>query len=260
MKESIYQTTDTWIISIILFILIVLFIILGIKMSLIRKVNKSDDDANSYFTNAIFAVMGLVLAFTYNMSGSRFDSRKKIIMEEANCISTAVLRSDMYPDSIRTLFRNDFKDYLDQRIIFYEARRDIPRVRESLIKSDEIGDRLWLRASELSKNVVYFAQTNQMIPALNNMFDEANTRLNDELYRLPDPIINLLFAIILIASFLLGYSSNRKGKIDWYIAICYAMISVMIIYLILDLDKPRTGLINMDDSQMAILRLKEMFK
>jgi hypothetical protein len=44
------------------------------------------------------------------MSGERYDTRRKIIIEEANDIGTALLRSDLYPDSTRTLFRSDFRN------------------------------------------------------------------------------------------------------------------------------------------------------
>ena len=46
---------------------------------------------------ALFGLMGLVLAFTFSGAISRFDDRRKLIVEEANDIGTAYLRVDLLP-------------------------------------------------------------------------------------------------------------------------------------------------------------------
>ncbi|HMS65308.1 MAG TPA: hypothetical protein PKD83_08670 [Ignavibacteria bacterium] len=260
MNISLFYSTDTWLISLILFLLMLIAIYSGVKLAKLTKVSQSQDEADNNFNNAIYGIMGLLLAFTFSMAGSRFDSRKKVIVQEANCIGTAILRADMYPDSVRVLFREDFKKYLEERINYFDAHRDIAKVMESLNSAEIYSANLWERATSLSKNPVFFAQTNQMIPALNEMFDIANERLNDELYKLPDAIIGMLFIVILFASFLLGFSSISKGKFEWYTPYYFSFIVVMIFYIILDLDKPRSGLINMDESQKSITALREMFK
>ena len=52
-------------------------------------------------------------------------------MEEANDIGTAILRSDLYPDSIRNEFRKDFKNYVQARIEFFDAGHDLAKVKVS---------------------------------------------------------------------------------------------------------------------------------
>ncbi|MGZ5055454.1 MAG: hypothetical protein ACXWAT_11010 [Methylobacter sp.] len=42
---------------------------------------------------AVFALLGLLLAFTFNGATSRFDHRKDLVMQEANAIGTAYLPS-----------------------------------------------------------------------------------------------------------------------------------------------------------------------
>ena len=124
MEPGLLLATDSWIIVILLFILMLIFIYLGYKFGKSVK-KKSGDSSGSLLTSGIYSLMGLLLAFTFTMSGTRFDSRIKIIVEEANDIGTAILRIQMYPDSIRTLFKEDFKNYVDARIEYAEARDDI---------------------------------------------------------------------------------------------------------------------------------------
>ena len=73
---------------------------------------------------ALFALFGFILAFTFGMSGNRYDNVRNITVQEANDIGTAVLRADLYPDSVRHAFRTDFKTYLEARIAYYENVAD----------------------------------------------------------------------------------------------------------------------------------------
>ena len=47
---------------------------------------------------AVFALLGLLLAFTFSGAASRFDDRKWFIDTEANAIGTAYLRLDLLPE------------------------------------------------------------------------------------------------------------------------------------------------------------------
>ena len=260
MEISFLVSTDTIVIVSVQFILMMFFIYLGIKVSFFRKVSRDSEESNSIVITGIYTVTGLLLAFSFGMSGSRFDSRKKDIVEEANNIGTAILRSDMYPDSIRSLFREDFRNYLEARILFFEAHDDLNMVKKSIAMSDEYADKLWKRATELSKNSQYLVVSNQMIPALNAVFDIANTRMRGELYKLPDQLIYMLLLSLIIGAFIYGYTSQSKGKVDWFIAICFCLVSIFIIFFILDMDRPRRGLINLDDSHKAITDIRKLFQ
>ena len=111
----------------------------------------------------------VILYFQYEQQ--RHDKRISIIVEEANDIGTAVLRSDLYPDSIRAAFRRDFKDYIQSRIEFFDAGNDLVKVKVALDKGALIQKSLWKRATDLGRDKENLHRTAQMIPALNAMFD-----------------------------------------------------------------------------------------
>ena len=46
---------------------------------------------------AVFALLGLLIAFTFSEAASRFDTRRQLIVEETNDIGTAYLRLDLLP-------------------------------------------------------------------------------------------------------------------------------------------------------------------
>ena len=61
-----------------------------------RRQDNSDEPDKSH-TNALqgatLGLLALLLGFTFAMAVSRFDNRKSVIMEQANAIGTAELRS-----------------------------------------------------------------------------------------------------------------------------------------------------------------------
>ena len=62
---------------------------------------------------------------------------------------------------------------------------------------------------------------------------------------------------VFCSSFLLGY--EFKTKIDWVVVIGFAAILSATVFNIIDLDRPRSGLIKMDTPNQKIIELREMF-
>ena len=56
------------------------------------------------------------------MANSRFDQRKTYEEGEANAIGTEYLRADLLRSTDGANVRGPLRDYLDQRISFYETR------------------------------------------------------------------------------------------------------------------------------------------
>ena len=64
----------------------------------------------------LLGLLGLLLAFTFGMAGDRFDDRKGLVVEEANAIGTAWLRTDLVPEPMRTQARDVLRAYTRQRV------------------------------------------------------------------------------------------------------------------------------------------------
>src|SRR5688572_7311196 len=104
---SLLQSAPTLLVAAIIFMLTIAFYLLGHRIR-IKVIEKNPDHANAdlgAISGALLALLGLLLAFSFSMSNSRFDNRRKLVIEEANAIGTVILRTDIYPDSIRKLLR-----------------------------------------------------------------------------------------------------------------------------------------------------------
>ena len=257
---SLLQSVPTVLVALVLFILIIVFYLLGNHVRS-RAVNKNPDLAKIDFgaiNGMLLALLGLLLAFTFSMSNSRFDTRRQLIIEEANTIGTVVLRTDIYPDSVRQLFRNNLKEYVEQRIAFYQVGMNVPRAVSHYLKADSIGKVVWSIAASYAKADNITTRTSEMIPALNAMIDITTTRRAAGEANIPDPIMYFLFILCLGSAFLLGY--EKPNKIDWIVVIGFGVMLSLTVYAIIDLDRPRSGLINMDTPHQKMVELRDMFK
>jgi len=260
--DTFIYTVAAWELALGLFVSMTLCIIIGRRVGLwrIKKYGESDNPVSSTTVSALFGLLAFLLAFTFGMSSSRFDTRRKNVVDEANALGTAILRADMYFEPHRTAFRKDFQNYLEARILYYQAKTNLDHVGAARMRADAYGQKLWKRATDLSKDVQYESATRQMIPALNESFDLATSRLSGELARVPTSIVLMLFVLAITAAFYVGYMSAAKGRLDWVPAIGFTFLISVVIYITLDLDRPRRGFIQLDTSERAMLELRDLFE
>ena len=82
-----------------------------------------------FILSATLTLLGLIIGFNLLTAVSRYDQRKNYEEAEANAIGTEYLRADLLPAADAAKVRALLRSYVDQRILFYEAR-DERRLRE----------------------------------------------------------------------------------------------------------------------------------
>ena len=254
-----FEKMEAYQVAGLLFIIMILAYLAGngVRRYKERAGKITEDKSIGALEGSLLGLLALLLSFTFSMSSSRHDRRVNIIIEEANDIGTAILRADLYPDSIRQAFRKDFEAYVEARISFYTAKADWAEIIKSLNETQVLQTSLWERASSLGRDKENLHRTAQMIPALNAMFDITTTRNAATLDKVPVVIYYLLLIICLTAALMVGYSGGLKP--DWTMVLCFSLMISLTVYLIIDLDRPRRGVITMDMANSQIVKLREMF-
>lgn len=132
---------------------------------------------HSSVDGAIFALYGLLLAFTFSGAPGRLDARRKLIADEANAISAAYLRVDLVTAESQPALREQFRQYLDSRLAAYRKLPDIEAAKAELSKSTRMQTEIWAQAVAASRSAAGHPEAGKLLlPALNQMFDVANTR------------------------------------------------------------------------------------
>jgi hypothetical protein len=260
MQEfSLLQTTTAFVIGILVFILVTLSYWAGNRLR-IRAIKRDPAHVKTdvkTINGMLIGLLGLLLAFTFSMANSRYDDRRKLIIQEANIIGTTVLRTDMYPDSVRAVFRSVLKGYVESRIAYYDAGSDIEKAITEFRNAQVLSSKLWRMVTDYSKINESTTRTSQLIQALNDMIDITTTRLSASEGTIPDSILYFLFVLSACTSFLMGY--DQGSKIEWLIVVGFSLALSATIFSIVDLDRPRSGLINLNNPNQKIIELRDMF-
>ena len=205
---------------------------------------------------AVFALLGLLLGFSFAGGTSRLDARRDLIVKEANAIGTAYLRVDLLASGDQPEMRRLFREYLDSRLRFYEKLSDQSLSAQELAHSTQIQQQIWTQAladgrADSSQNV-----TRMLLPAVNDMIDVTTSRSVALQTHLPPLILGLLISMALLSGLLAGYAmAGRKARSHMHMVI-YAAVVAITIYAVLDLDYPRSGLIRLTAADNVLQELK----
>lgn len=258
MIGGIFTSFPPILICLVVFGGMILFSFLGFKIGRWYYGNAAHDDNSGPAEGPIYAILGLLLAFTFSMAGNHYDQRKGLILEEANCISTVILRCDLYPDSISTQVKEHLKNYLDSRINYYKSEGE-GRIKE-LKNASDIFQKIWTICANASKKPELLIASGQMIPALNAMTDITTSRDAARTSHVPGIINWMLIALAYLASFYSGFQRSSKLTMNRISIFLFALLTAMVFYLILDLDRSKSGFVRNDHEAKYIEELHEMLK
>jgi hypothetical protein len=258
MVGDLLYVFEPWQMCLIFFAGIIFFAYLGFKAGKIsRKNNEAENRGFSTTRNGIITLLSLLLGFTFSMSGERYRSYKKVFMDEVNCIQTARLNSDLYPEPYRSEFKKDFLDYIEARISFFEAGIDLVKINESKRKSDIAGKKLREISSHMFQDKETLEPSKLMVASLNAMFNSAITREENLKSKVPSEIPSMIFLITFIAVFLTGFGINHFHTSEKMFLIAFAVVITLVTYIIFDLDRPDTGLAKPTVEQNAMIELRD---
>ncbi len=259
MTSASFFELPVYILFVIIFLLIVFCSWLGYNYKK-KLLQKDPDEAKSarIVEATTFSMLSLLMGFTFSVAIGKFETQRRILVQEATYIQTAVLRSQMYSDSTRNLFRNDFKDYIEARISYYKSSDNNGFI-EGIRKARIISNKIWKRAIDESKKSESIARTAQMIPALNNMIDIVTTRDSERISHVPPLVLWVLLTLILLGAFLLGVELTGRKRNNLPI-FSYAFVMSLTLNLIIELNQPGTGLINFHAIQQKFTDLRELMR
>jgi hypothetical protein len=233
----------------------------GRRLGARKRVAGAEPGGTSAIDAAVFALLGLLVAFTFSGAASRFDTRRGLVVEETNDIGTAYLRIDFVPASYQPELRETFRKYVDARIAAYKLMPDIDAARAELGRANAFQGEIWRQAVAATQAPgVPTSAAILLMPALNAMFDITTTRGMATQMHPPVVIFALLFALAIAAAVLAGYGIGGGSARPWLHMVVFAAVMSMSMYVIIDIEFPRLGLIRVDDFDQALVALRSTMK
>ena len=221
----------------------------------------SSNTGSNTIETAIFALFGLLLAFTFSGATTRFEQRRDLVVQEANSIGTAYLRLNLLEQSAQNKLRPLFRDYVESRLRTYESiRQGEEGFKEGLAKSTQIQNSIWQIATQASEKAGSPAVMELVLPPINDMIDITTTRIAAMRTHPPVIIYSLLVVFSLAGALMAGYGMAANKARQWLHMLLFAFAIAATIYVVLDIEHPRQGFIRVDGIDIHLIELLESMK
>ncbi len=202
---------------------------------------------------AVFGLMGLLIAFTFTGSATRFYERRDLITRQTNAIGTAWLRLDLLAESDRERVRDGFRRYLDTLL---DVTRYIKAEEELTARLAALQQEIWAGLIQAVKTDRSLPLAQTVLPSVNEMFDLSTSRLMASRQHPPLAVFVMLGMVVLLSGLLAGFGMAKAGRQSPLHLFGFAAITALSIYLILDMEFPRLGLIRIDSFDRALVELR----
>lgn len=222
-----------------------------------RKIARNGDESGEgetqegYIVSSVLGLLALLLGFTFALAVDRFDARRVLVLDEANAIGTAYLRSQLLDEPHRTRMSTILRDYTENRVSLGEASK-MDEQRKRLAVNDQLLTDLWSATAASFDSVRHLDFSSALIESVNAVIDDDTARKTARFARVPAGVFAVLFIYVLTSAALLGYvlggSPRRLGTTVFLALLAASML------LIVDIDGPATGLIRESQLPMILLR------
>ena len=203
----------------------------------------------------MLGLMAFLLAFTIGIAISQHNNRKAMVVSEANAIGTAYLRAGLIGDSVRDASRDLMRQYVDLRLA---VQSDPTQLESVLAHSEEIHSELWAIVEENIRQGSDPEILALYVESINDVIDVHSLRLAAITLRLPQLLGAVMYATIILSFLLVGIASSSDGKRHLVPILLLALSFVAVLIIIVDLDRPQEGLLNVN--QAALYDLLQQMK
>ncbi len=202
---------------------------------------------------AVLGLLGLLLAFSFAAAGSRFFERQDLIVSEANAIGTSYLRAELLDEPQRTELRSALKAYAEHRVSISKKLSDGWQA-AYLTEVEHLHERIWRAAKQGVDRRSELALA--VLNPINELIDLHSLRVHAARKHIPQLVLWLLVACSLLAAAAIGYGCGMEGHRRWALTMTLTLLVWAALWVTIDLDHPRAGLLQLDDSALLELKLE----
>jgi hypothetical protein len=204
---------------------------------------------------ALLGLLSLLLGFNFAMAVARFDARNALLQEEISAINTTHLRAQLLPARDRQDATALLKAYVAARVEFTRAMDDDARIDAATASAVHIQRQLWAIVERVVAQSTSAVPSGQFIQAVNDIIVVGDKRRAALDNRVPGTVLHLLAGVALVALGFIAYGYGLTGRRRHSAAVIFALLIAVVLTVIVDLDRPRRGLIRV--SEEGMLRLQE---
>jgi len=253
-EEVVYGRSELLVFGVVLFALIGTNE-LGYRLARRRSAQEPERALVSGIQGALMGLFALLLGFTFAMAIARFDTRTTMVVKESNAIGTAVLRARLLPDDQAPDALELFRRYVDVRV---EAAHgpNLPSAKSLELDAEaaRIQLLLWAHAEKASKSDPHSISAGLFVQGVNEVIDVKGERDAGLANHVPESVLLLLLGFAVLTSGILGFANGLSGDRALTMSIILTALISLVMLTIVDLDRPRRGVIHVSQESMLSLQ------
>jgi hypothetical protein len=209
------------------------------------KVSRTDDVGT--LTASTLGLLALLLAFSLSHALSRYETRRDLVLEEADAIESTAHLALMLPQRAQEPTLALLREYVAVRIglgIPYDPMK----VERDFATSTDLLAKMWKEAATVSDPQSLSAH--RFVVSLDEMTKVQERRITAHRYHVPNAVLLTLVGVAVVALAFTGYQSGlsetRLRMANLIMAATVAVVAVLVV----DLDQPARGLITVPNQPL----------
>ena len=246
-------------VELLLFVLIAVYLLalaevgfrLGMRLHRTNSVVEARARQFATVQEAVLLLVSLMLGFTFAMALERYNTRRELVIKEANAIGTTFLRASMLPEAHKAPVRAALQRYADLKL---RGQRMYGGDSEAIAAGSpaitQIQNELWRHATDAAK-IQQNAITQTFIETLNGLIDVDEERLEEGRVGVPGGVWVMLVIVAGFACIVTGFRAGAEGVRTKLANVLLPALITVVIVIILDVAHPLHGTVGI--SQQALI-------
>ncbi len=202
------------------------------------KPTSLEQSQEGLIVSGVMVVAGLLIGFTFSLALDRFEQRRLLVVAEANAIGTSYLRAQLLDEPDRTRLSRLLTAYTDNRIELGKATGNKHQLLET---NDRLLTQIWAGVSSAVETPKGRTISTPLLLTFNELIDYDTLRKSARLTRLPGMVMAMLYIFLIVTAAVVGFVLS--GRRQQQIAVIMFVLLTMAISIIIDLNRPTSGMI-----------------
>lgn len=200
---------------------------------------KEGGEQEGYIVSGVLGLLALLMGFTFALAVDRFETRRALVLEEANAIGTTYLRTQLLEEPHRARISGLLVAYTDNRLALSRITPGQPAAPALLAQNDRLLTDLWAATASAFQTIKGMDFSSAYLDSMNQLIDLDASRKAARGAHVPTEVFIVLVIYLVVTAAVLGYVLvGPRGKSA---AAFMLALLIMSLFLIIDIDSPNRG-------------------
>ena len=218
--------------------------------------HREGGEQEGYIVSGVLGLLALLMGFTFALAVDRFETRRALVLAEANAIGTTYLRTQLLEEPHRARISGLLIAYTDNRLALARANRGEAGAQALVDENNRLVTGLWTATASAFQTIKGLDFSSAYLESMNLLIDLDASRKAARNAHVPTEVFVILVVYLAVTAAVLGYVLvGPRGRSAAAFMLALLLMSLL---LIIDIDSPNRG--GVRESQGPMLALQKMMK